>query len=113
HDVLGYLADDLREARRHRVAAWEAASEAGHPLLIAKVLVGVADLAVRLGRCDQAARLLAARVGVGGLPDRSHPDAAGIEREASRPVGEARFAEVTEGCRQTGWSRRFEATRAY
>ena len=31
HDLLGYLADDLREARTHRVAAWQAASEAGHP----------------------------------------------------------------------------------
>src|SRR5215470_4933262 len=110
HDVLGYLADDLREARTHRVAAWEAASEAGHPLLIAKVLVGVADLAVRLGRCDQAARLLAASVGVGGLPDRSHPDAARIERDARRHLGEARFAEVTQEGTQTGWSQLVEAT---
>jgi len=112
HDVLGYLADDLREARTHRVAAWEAASEAGHPLLIAKVLVGVADLAVRLGRCDQAARLLAASVGVGGLPDRSHPDAARIERDARRHLGEARFAEVTQEGTQTGWSQLVEATLA-
>ena len=31
HNLLGYLADDLRESRTHRVAAWQAASEAGAP----------------------------------------------------------------------------------
>ena len=55
HDLLGYLADDLGEARAHRAAACQAATEAGHAPLIAKVLVGVADLAatprpVRAGR---------------------------------------------------------------
>ena len=69
--MLGYLADDLREARTHRVAAWQAASEAGHALLIAQILVGVADLALRRDQFEQAARLLAASVGVRGLPDRS------------------------------------------
>ena len=112
HDVLGYLADDPREVRTHRVAAWEAASEAGHPLLIAKVLVGVADLAVRLGQYEQAARLLAASVGLRGLPDRSHPDAARIERDARRHLGEARFAEVTQEGTQTSWSQLVEVTLA-
>jgi hypothetical protein len=88
-DLLGYLADDLREARTHRVAAWQAASEAGHAPLIAKTLVGVADLAVRLDQYEQAARLLAASTGVRGLPDRSHPDAARIERETPWPVSTA------------------------
>jgi predicted ATPase/DNA-binding SARP family transcriptional activator len=102
-DLLGYLADDLREARTHRVAAWQAASEAGHPSLIAQILVGVADLAIRLDQYEQAARLLAASVGVRGLPDRSHPDAARIEQAAQRHLGEARFAEVTrEGTRTSG-----------
>jgi hypothetical protein len=96
HDLLGYLADDLREARAHRLAAWQAVSEAGPALLIAKVLVGVADLAVRLGQYEQAALLLAASVGVRGLPDRSNLDAARIERDARRHLGEARFAEVTQ-----------------
>jgi predicted ATPase/DNA-binding SARP family transcriptional activator len=112
YDVLGYLADDLREARTHRVAAWQAASEAGHALLIAKVLVGVADLAVRLGQYEQAARLLAASVSVGGLPDRSHPDAARIERDARCHLGDARFAEVTQEGTQTNWSRLIEVTLA-
>ena len=60
HDLLGYLADDLSEARTHRVAAFQAASEAGHAPLIAQVLVGIADLALRGDQYEQAARLLAA-----------------------------------------------------
>ncbi|GIG89094.1 SARP family transcriptional regulator [Plantactinospora endophytica] len=95
HDVLGYLADDLREARSHRVAAWQAASEAGHAPMIAQILVGFADLALRQDRYEQAARLLAASVGVRGLPDRTHPEAVRIERETRRHLGETRFAEVT------------------
>jgi predicted ATPase len=110
HDVLGYLADDLREARNHRIAAWQAASEAGLVPLIAQVIVGVADLAVRLDQYEQAARLLAASVGVRGLPDRSHPDAARIEQAAQRHLGEARFAEVTLEGAQTSWSDLVEVT---
>jgi len=112
HDVLGYLADDLREARIHRVAAWQAASEAGHAPLIAQILVGVADLAVRLDQYEQAARLLAAGVGVRGLPDHSHPDAARIERDARRHLGEPRFAEVTREGTRTGWWELVEVTLA-
>jgi len=112
HDVLGYLADDLREAGTHRVAAWQAASEAGHAPLIAQVLIGVADLAGRLGQYEQAARLLAASVGARGLPDRSRPDAARIERDARRHLGEARFAEVTQEGTQTSWSQLVEVTLA-
>jgi predicted ATPase/DNA-binding SARP family transcriptional activator len=47
HDLLGYLSDSLDEAREHRAAAFQAALEAGHAPLIAKVLVGIADLALR------------------------------------------------------------------
>jgi len=112
HDVLGYLADDLREAGTHRVAAWQAASEAGHAPLIAQVLIGVADLAGRLGQYEQAARLLAASVGARGLPDRSRPDAARIERDARRHLGEARFAEVTQEGTNASWSQLVEVTLA-
>ncbi len=111
-DVLGYLADDLREARTHRVAAWQAASEAGHAPLIAQMLVGVADQAVRLDQYEQAARLLAASVGVRGLPDRSHPDIARIEQSVRRRLGEGRFAEVTQEGTQTSWSQLVEVTLA-
>ena len=112
HDMLGYLADDLREARTHRAAAWQAVSEGGPALLIAKIIVGIADLAVRLGRWEQAARLLAASVGVRGMPDRSNPDAARIDRDARRHLGEARFAEVTREGTQTSWPQLVEVTLA-
>ncbi|GAA3110984.1 BTAD domain-containing putative transcriptional regulator [Pseudonocardia yunnanensis] len=112
HDVLGYLSDDLREARTHRVAAWQAATEAGHAFLIAQILVGIADLAVRHGQYEQAARLLAAGVAIRGLPDRSRPDEARIERDARRHLGEARFAEVTLEGTQTSWSELVEVTLA-
>jgi tetratricopeptide (TPR) repeat protein len=112
HDLLGYLAGDLRESRTHRVAAWQAASETGAPAVIARMLVGVADLAVRLDQYEQAARLLAASVGVRGLPDRSHPDVARIEQIARRHLGEARFAEVTQEGTQAGSSQLAEVTLA-
>ena len=86
-DLLGYLADDLGKAREHRVAAFQAATEAGHAPLIAQVLVGIADLALRCDQHGQAARLLAASACVRGLPDRSHPDAARIEQTAGGGAG--------------------------
>jgi len=112
HDLLGYLADDLSEARTHRGAAYQAAFEAGYAPLIARVLVGVADLAVRRDEYEQAARLLAASAGVRGLPDRSHPDAARIDRAARRRLGEARFAEATREGTQTSWSQLVAVTLA-
>lgn len=102
-DLLGYLADDLSEARKHHAAACQAASEAGHAPLIAQVLVGVADLALRQDQYEQAARLLAASAAVRGLPDRSHPDAARIEQAARRRLGDTRFAEATRDGTQTSW----------
>ncbi len=112
HNLLGYLAEDLQESRNHRMAAWQAASESGAPIVIAQVLVGLADLAARLDQYEQAARLLAASVGVRGLPDRSHPDAVRIERDARRHLGEARFAEVTQEGTQASWSELVEVTLA-
>jgi predicted ATPase/DNA-binding SARP family transcriptional activator/tetratricopeptide (TPR) repeat protein len=112
HDLLGYLADDLGEARAHRVAACQAASEAGHAPLIAKVLVGVADLALRRDQYEQAARLLAASNAVRGLPDRSYPDVARIEQAARCRLGEARFAEATHEGAQASWRELAEVTLA-
>ncbi|MFD0415117.1 BTAD domain-containing putative transcriptional regulator [Streptomyces sp. NPDC127108] len=104
YDLLGYLADDLGEAREHRAAACAAAAEAGHAPVIARALVGVADLALRRGEHEQAVRLLAASEGVLGLKDRSHPDAARIERTARSRLGDTRFAEAAREGRRTGWS---------
>ncbi len=104
HDLLGYLAVDLGEARAQRTAACQAASEAGHAPLIAHVLVGIADLALRRDQYEQAARLLAASAGLRGLTDRSHPDVARIGQAARRHLGDARFAEVTREGSQADWS---------
>ncbi len=112
HDLLGYLADDLGEARTQRVAACQAASEAGHAPLVAKVLVGIADQALRSDHHEQAARLLAASVVVRGLPDRSDPDVARIEMAARRRHGDARFAEATQDGAQASWPELVEATLA-
>ncbi|MGY4103912.1 ATP-binding protein, partial [Nocardia sp. R16R-3T] len=103
HDLLGYLAEDLDEARAHRVAAVQAASEAGHAPQIAQVLVGIADLALRAEQFEQAARLLAASAGVRGLPDRSQPDVARIEQTARSRLGDTRFAEATAQGMQASW----------
>ena len=112
HDLLGYLAVDLDEARTHRAAACEAAAEAGHAPLIARVLVGVADLALRREQYEQAARLLAASTSVRGLPDLSHPDVARIEQAARRRLGEPRFAEAAVAGAQASWRQLTEATLA-
>ncbi|MEH1127880.1 BTAD domain-containing putative transcriptional regulator [Micromonospora sp. CPCC 206061] len=112
HDLLGYLAYDLNEARTHRAAAYQAAAEAGHAPLTAQVLVGVADLALRQDQYERAARLLAASAGVRGLPDRSHPDAARIERAARSSLGDAGFAEATREGTETSWSELVEVTLA-
>jgi predicted ATPase len=111
-DLLGYLADDLVQARAYRAAACQAAAEAGYVPLIAKVIIGVADLALRRGQDEQAARLLAASVGVRGLPDRSYPDEARIEQAVRRHLGDARFAEVTHEGTQTSWPELVEVTLA-
>jgi tetratricopeptide (TPR) repeat protein len=112
HDLLGYLAEDLDEAREHRIAAYQAAAEAGHAPMIAQVLVGVADLALRRDQPEQAARLLWASAGVRGLPDRSHPDVARIERAARSRLGDAGFAEAAREGTQTSWSQLVEVTLA-
>ncbi|GAB1509176.1 BTAD domain-containing putative transcriptional regulator [Actinophytocola sp. KF-1] len=93
-DLLGYLAEDLGTAREHRAAAFRAASEVGHAPLVAQVLVGIADLALRRGQYEQAARLLAASTAVRGQPDRALPDVARIERTARRHLGDTRFTEA-------------------
>jgi predicted ATPase len=102
-DLLGYLADDLDEAREHRIAAFQAASEGAPAPAIAQVLVGIADLALRYEQYEQAARLLAASAGVRGLPDRSQPDVARLEQATRRRLGDRRFAEAAQEGTQTSW----------
>jgi len=104
HDLAGYLADDLAEARTQRVAAYRAATEVGHAALIAQVLVGVADLALRHEQYEQSARLLAAGTTVRGLPDRSNPDAARIEQLVRARLGEARYAAAFGEGTESEWT---------
>jgi predicted ATPase len=103
-DLLGYLAEDPQESLAHRKTAWQAATATGAPMLIAQVLIGIADLATRRGQYEQAARLLAAGIGLRGLPDRSHPELTRIEQDVRRHLGEARFAEVTEEGTRANWT---------
>ena len=76
------------------------------------MLVGVADLALRCGEHEQAARLLAASAGVRGLPDRSHPDVAQWSR--LRGVASAMHGspEAAREGTQTSWSQRVTVTLA-
>jgi hypothetical protein len=113
HDLLGYLANDLNEARAHHAAACAAAAEAGHPAKIAQVIVGVADLALRRDEPEQAARLLAASAAVRGLQDRSVPDAARIEQETRSSLGDEKFAEAAREGAQTEWSELVAVTLAF
>jgi len=80
--------------------------------LTAKVLVGVADLALRRGQDEQAVRLLAASAAVRGLPDRASPDTARIERETRSRLGDARFAEAAREGPRTSWSQLIQVTLA-
>ncbi|MFI9010927.1 BTAD domain-containing putative transcriptional regulator [Actinosynnema sp. NPDC053489] len=112
HDLLGYLADDLDEVRAHRAAVCRVAAETGIPPLVAQALVGVADLALRRGHPEQAARLLGASDGVRGLRDRSRPDATRIEGAVRRHLGDERFAEVVREGSAASWPELVEAALA-
>ncbi|EME53010.1 BTAD domain-containing putative transcriptional regulator [Amycolatopsis decaplanina] len=112
HDLLGYFADDLGKSREHREAAWQAAAEVRHVPLIAHMLVGVADLALRRDDPEQAARLLGAADELRGLPDRSRPDVTRIERTVLRRLGEAKFAEAAREGTVADWKQLAEVTLA-
>ncbi len=101
-DLLGYLTEDLDESRRHRAAAFRAATEAGHAPTVARALVGVADLALRSADFAQAARLIAAARGVRGLRDLALPDEDRIDRETRDRLG-AGYAEAVAEGERTGW----------
>ncbi|MFI7440612.1 BTAD domain-containing putative transcriptional regulator [Nonomuraea indica] len=112
-DLHGYLTEDLGEARSHRREAFRAAVRTTYPPLIAQVLIGVADLALRQGEYEQAVRLLAASDGVRGTPDRSQPDASRIAEETRARLDEAVFAEATRDGRRRDWRELAETTLAW
>jgi predicted ATPase/DNA-binding SARP family transcriptional activator len=104
HVLLGYLTDDLGEAREFLADACRAAAEVGYAPTIAHVLVAVADLALRRDQHEQAAQLLAASTAVRGLPDRSHPDVDRIERAARHHLGDAAFDQAARVGAETSWN---------
>ncbi|GAA3298894.1 winged helix-turn-helix domain-containing protein [Dactylosporangium vinaceum] len=103
HDLLGYLAEDIDEARAHRAAAWQAAEELGYGPMVGLALIGVADLALRLGRDEQAARLLGAVVAVRGIRDCANPDEGRIEAQARRRLGDEQFTEAAREGAGMAW----------
>ncbi|WP_068927957.1 BTAD domain-containing putative transcriptional regulator [Planobispora rosea] len=113
-DLYGYLTEDLDESRAYRAEALRAAtvSEHTHPPTIADILIGIADLALRRGQYEQAARLLAASDGVRGTPDRSHPDVARIAAETRDRLGEPVFTEAIRAGGRQDWRELAEITLA-
>ncbi|WP_231509794.1 BTAD domain-containing putative transcriptional regulator [Streptosporangium roseum] len=111
-DLYGYLTEDLDKARAHRSEAFRAAVESMYPPLIAEVLVGIADLALRQGQYEQAVRLLAASDGVRGTPDRSQPDVSRIAGDTRNRLGETVFTEATRAGQQRDWRELAEITLA-
>ena len=84
-------------ARRARCPAWRGSR-------------GVADLALRLGEHEQAARLLGASAAVHERRDyRATPDIERVERAARSRLGDTGFAEAAragrEAGRESGWER--------
>jgi hypothetical protein len=78
-------------ARDFHIAALEVAVKTMDAPIIALVLVGVADLALRHDDPARAARLLGAADGIRGSRDRSLSDVDRIEAEARGALGDARF----------------------
>lgn len=111
-DLYGYLTKDLAKSREHRAEAFQAAVLSAYPPLIAGVLVGIADLALRQGQDEQAVRLLAASEAVRGTADRSRPDASRIAEETRNRLGESVFTEATLDGQGRDWRELAEITLA-
>ncbi|GAA4581281.1 BTAD domain-containing putative transcriptional regulator [Planotetraspora phitsanulokensis] len=112
-DLYGYLTEDLDKALAHRTEALRAAMEYTYPPLIAEVLIGIADLALRQGQYEQAVRLLAASDGVRGASDRSLPDVARITGDTRDRLGETVFTEAIRDGERRDWRELAEVTLAW
>jgi predicted ATPase/DNA-binding SARP family transcriptional activator len=101
-DSLGYLdaaEGDLDAAGARRAEALAIALGSGDHGLVAQLLVGIADQAVRHGFGREAVRLLAASEAIGGGPDLSRPDGGQVEAAARATLG-PQFAEAIENARK-------------
>jgi tetratricopeptide (TPR) repeat protein len=110
--LLAYLAEDLGAAREHLEAACQAATATGHAPVIAGVLVGLSNLALRRDQDELAVQLLAASIAVRGLPDRTLPDEARIEQTLRSRLGDVRYAEAARAGRESSWDQLFAITLA-
>ncbi|MEE6257507.1 AfsR/SARP family transcriptional regulator [Plantactinospora sonchi] len=93
----GYLdgmLDDLPTARKHHEQALVCALKFYDAPVLATVLVGCADLALRVGRPTAAALLLGAAYALRGGADLSSVDGVRVESTAREALGEADFAEA-------------------
>lgn len=90
--LIEAAAGDLAAARAFHAAALEIAVESDDSPVIALVLVGIADLALREGDPARAARLLGAADGVRGSGDRSVPDVDRVTAGCRAALGDAAFA---------------------
>ncbi len=87
-------AGNLAAARDLHRAAVEVAAQSRDSPVMAHVLVGVADYAMRAGEPARAATLLGAADAVRGAPDRSMPDAERITTLARTALGDAGFQQA-------------------
>ncbi|MGW0192301.1 BTAD domain-containing putative transcriptional regulator [Nonomuraea sp. NPDC003201] len=111
-DLYGYLTEDLETARAHRTEAFRKTVEHAYLPAVAEVLIGIADLALRQGQYEQAARLLGASDSVRGTPDRSLPDASRIAADTLNRLGETLFTEATHDGARRDWRELAEITLA-
>ncbi|NES14114.1 MULTISPECIES: BTAD domain-containing putative transcriptional regulator [Micromonospora] len=95
--MLDAVEGDLVAARGHHDRALGLALGSQDAPVVGAVLVGFADLALRLGRPAAAARLLGAASGVRGGPDHAILDRPRVEAAARAALGEAGFAEAYAG----------------
>ena len=103
--TLGLLAGtegDLALARTRHAEALAAVRPTHDAPVIAHVVVGLADLALREGDPARAAELLGASLGIRGTPDASIADCARIEAAARAALGEDGYAEALGRGRAAG-----------
>jgi tetratricopeptide (TPR) repeat protein len=101
---LGWVAaaeGDLGMARAHHEQALNAALSSQDLPAIRRVLVGVADYALRHGDAARAAALLGAAADGHGRPNRSQAGAADVEAAARAALDDKSFAEAYQRGRDT------------
>nr|WP_239542851.1 BTAD domain-containing putative transcriptional regulator [Micromonospora terminaliae] len=100
---------DLASARTRHDQALKLAVGSQDAPVVAAVLVGYADLALRLDRPAAAARLLGAATGIRGGTDHTVLDRPRVEAAARDALGEAAFAEAYAGGQTYRWNTAAEA----